>query len=238
MRTYAMNDQLITIAKYSTATAAHAARIRLDAEGIRAFVADETVASTLWHVGSALGGIKLQVARADAERAGAILGGADSGGGPTEWWLCPDCHQDVDAGFDICWSCGAVYQEVKDRIVSQGKPAEDPSDDQVSESSAPHSAATEEDSTSWRSDFQDEVETPASVAESTPDEVVDRAWRAAVIGLILCPPLPHFYSMWLLAHVAFSDRPLSPHKSSKFYGAWAINVLVAALSLGLIRYLT
>ena len=26
---------------------------------------------------------------------------------PTEPWICPSCGEEIDGGFDICWSCQA-----------------------------------------------------------------------------------------------------------------------------------
>ena len=64
---------LVTIATYTDAIEAHIARGRLDAEGIPVFVADEHLVWADWLYSNALGGVKLRVARADAERALAVL---------------------------------------------------------------------------------------------------------------------------------------------------------------------
>jgi hypothetical protein len=65
-----MQEELVTVAKYPQAIAAEAAKICLESNGVRAFVADENFASTMW---SNLAEVKLQVAAADADRAKKLL---------------------------------------------------------------------------------------------------------------------------------------------------------------------
>ena len=64
-------DEPVTIAKYPFRTAAEAARMRLEAEGVPVFLSDAEIVDL--SLGNALGWIKLQVPAADAERAAAIL---------------------------------------------------------------------------------------------------------------------------------------------------------------------
>jgi hypothetical protein len=64
---------LVTIARFYDVTQADLARIDLEASGIRVFLSNEGLVSTLWHLTGAIGGIKLQVAAADVDRAEAIL---------------------------------------------------------------------------------------------------------------------------------------------------------------------
>ncbi len=67
-------DDLVTIATYSDVPQAELARERLELEGIRAFVLNETTAGVMPYLVNALGGIRLQVAPGDATRAKEILG--------------------------------------------------------------------------------------------------------------------------------------------------------------------
>jgi hypothetical protein len=60
---------LTTIASFREAHTAHIARARLEAEGIPAFVADEHLSSVQWFYSDAIGGVKIQVPGAFAERA-------------------------------------------------------------------------------------------------------------------------------------------------------------------------
>ena len=76
-----MAERLVTVRSFWTEVEAHLAKNRLEAEGIPAFLADETTVSTAWHLGNAVGGVKLQVAEPDAERATVVL---DAPAGPVE----------------------------------------------------------------------------------------------------------------------------------------------------------
>lgn len=61
--------KLVTVGSYYTAHDAGIARSLLEAEGIEACVNDDSTVGMLWHYGLALGGIKVQVAEPDYERA-------------------------------------------------------------------------------------------------------------------------------------------------------------------------
>ena len=69
-----MSNELVTIAAFSNETDAHLARIRLEGEGIKSYLADANIAAVNWLYTGAVGGIKLQVMSDDAEEAAAILG--------------------------------------------------------------------------------------------------------------------------------------------------------------------
>ncbi|MBV0932635.1 putative signal transducing protein [Marinobacterium weihaiense] len=64
---------LVTIARYTYPYEAQIARALLDSEGIRAFVADEQTINMQWLYSDALGGVRLQVAAEDVERACQLL---------------------------------------------------------------------------------------------------------------------------------------------------------------------
>ncbi len=68
-----MNQDFVTVQTFSNPVLAHMVRNRLEEEGVRAFLANEALVSTVWHLSNAIGGIRLQVAAADAERAAALL---------------------------------------------------------------------------------------------------------------------------------------------------------------------
>lgn len=68
-----MKDQLITIASYPQPIEAHIAKGRLEAEGILCFLGDENIVSVHPFYSNAVGGVKLKVREAEAERAVEIL---------------------------------------------------------------------------------------------------------------------------------------------------------------------
>jgi hypothetical protein len=68
-------DELTTVATFTNTAEAELAKERLESEGVRAFVLDEQAAGVLPFMGSAMGGIRVQVPTELAERAKEILGG-------------------------------------------------------------------------------------------------------------------------------------------------------------------
>jgi hypothetical protein len=64
-----MSTELVTIATFNTPAEASIVRNQLEAAGIRTFLADEATMNMAWHLGVAVGGVKLQVAERDAPRA-------------------------------------------------------------------------------------------------------------------------------------------------------------------------
>ncbi len=69
----------VTVATFDFLPDAEIARGRLQAEGIDCALADEHLVQTDWLYSIAVGGIKVQVAPEDAERALAVLARDDSG---------------------------------------------------------------------------------------------------------------------------------------------------------------
>ncbi len=73
-----MDDKLVTIRNFCYSqdpdSEAELARIKLEAEGIKCFLAGKNFVSTYWLLSGVEGGIKLQVRNSDAKRALEILG--------------------------------------------------------------------------------------------------------------------------------------------------------------------
>lgn len=102
-----MNDQdLVTVARFRNPQEASISKGALDAEGIQAYLIGAEAATTLSYVGSAIGGVRLQVASDDSGQAKQVLA-TTMEDTSTAAWQCPACGSDVDAGFELCWSCGA-----------------------------------------------------------------------------------------------------------------------------------
>ena len=91
-----MENKLITIATFPDALKAQIMRGRLEAEGIPAFIADEHTITNQPYLYMAYGGVRLQVAEQDRDRAQAILSTGDSFAvEPTPEHFpdqCPNCH--------------------------------------------------------------------------------------------------------------------------------------------------
>jgi len=73
-----MSGKLITVATFWDPIEAGLARGRLEAAGIRSFLADEQMVGTAWHLQNAIGGAKLQVIDTDAVAALEVLSEQDA----------------------------------------------------------------------------------------------------------------------------------------------------------------
>jgi hypothetical protein len=244
-----MSGRLVTVATYLNAAEARLARAALVGAGIRAVLSNDATSDVLSHVGTALGGVKLIVDEKDAERAVAVLAGDSAGDGgvtkPAGPWNCPQCGEENPAEFQSCWSCQAEYGATGEANIGADADAAShgaapPSADEgpVDFTYRDESAAAESTSVASRSteDKLNPYASPLKVAPppETPDEEVDeeaeatvgRAYRAALIGIILCPPLLNVYSVWLLMSVALTKGRLGPAATRTLYVAWAFNILV------------
>ena len=139
-----MGDALITIYAFRDLPQALLAQGKLESEGIESTLADDNVVRMDWFWSSAMGGVKLQVAPADAERAVQVLSeeippsvNVDDAGEFVQP-ACPKCGS-LDVRFDaplhgmqlaalcvaavplpagkerwICDSCGTQWEIVPD----------------------------------------------------------------------------------------------------------------------------
>jgi len=229
--------RLVTVATFDNSAEAHAAWSQLDTAGIRATVTDAEVVSQLWHIG-ALNGVKLQVAEEDAERAATALGGGDEDTAEEDRrpWYCRECHEVIEAGFAVCWSCGRDRCEVADPAFDSNVTAElagrqesfpsNRKDERLSHIDLSNPYAT----LHLPADVAQNNELPAATDAVEADVV--RAWRAAVIGIFTCPGFLHLYSLCLLIRAGVSGQRLSPAGQLRFYATLAIDlVATAALAL-------
>lgn len=203
-------QDLVTIRKYGTPQEAHLARSVLDAAGIEACVTDESAATWMWYIGTALGGARVQVAERDAARARQVLEetAAQTAANDSGDWRCPHCGAEVEAGFDVCWSCETPRGE-------SATPA-------AGEASLPHDAVR------VPSHLDDEV-ADASV-ELPGDADAARAWRAALFGIFF-PPL-FLYALYLVLKTM--NQELSSRGTRHFCGALGVSLLATTLFASLL----
>jgi hypothetical protein len=200
--------ELVTIATFPDAGAASIVRASLEVEGITAHLQGAEAASTLWHVGTALGGVQLQVASDDVERASALLhDGHAPLDGPSGPWVCGPCGEPIDAGFDVCWMCGANRSESRPDGDGEHRDGD---------------AAELEALAIADGEAEPHVADVAGAATATDwDRMAERAWRATLIGLV-CPPVL-VYAIFLLTQVL--GRELRPPGQRRVIGATLIVVL-------------
>jgi hypothetical protein len=112
-----VSENLKTLATYPTPLEADLVKNRLEAAGIQTFVADEETVGWLWHLGSAMQGVKVLVAEADIPRAVKILEDLQPPQvpePPRRTWSCPKCGAEVDAELEVCWACGTTAEGIED----------------------------------------------------------------------------------------------------------------------------
>jgi hypothetical protein len=226
-----MSMRLVTLATFPSPVEAALARNVLEEAGIRAHATDD---ATGWAFSGMFGGVRLLVDEADLERAGELLDEALGEPLQTEdephedesenvplsdfaenladrspaednpAWTCGNCGARVDEVELRCWSCGATRGGEANPYYVRPESAV-----------APPAAKR-------------------SIAREPPEHVrdwIERGWRAACFSPILLPPLFNFYSAWLLLRAAGEAADLPPAYNRKFYGAFAINLVVTAVAI-------
>jgi hypothetical protein len=212
-----MDKRFVTIKTHYSPTEARLEKGRLEAEGIEAFLADEETIAMDWLLNGAIGGIKLQVAEENADRALEVLGfplaerverdGSDSNENPTGpaelSWTCEECGQAVSHDLDYCPKC------------DQGSECQD--DD-------PHETP-----------LQAAKRKPEAEEENLAEELATRAFRVAVVGLFLICLLflPHLYSLYLLFRYFGREDEVKRETKQLVLATLAIDGFVLAIWLWL-----
>jgi hypothetical protein len=112
-----MADELVTVGNFQFLPEAEFAQMRLEDEGIQAFVADGQTLNNSWFLGNAIGCIKLQVPAAQAQAAAAILERMralqkdrdTSGHVAIDVPVCLACGAELAADQSNCSACGWSY---------------------------------------------------------------------------------------------------------------------------------
>jgi hypothetical protein len=204
-----MERQLKTIATFLAPEEAEIAQSALEAEGIAAYLEGASTVGMTWIFSNAVGGVKLQVVEADEQRARDILAEHPAVADTrASPGVCPKCGANLPPGFEVCWSCSSP-------MAGRDEP------------NAAEAAAT----LAEEACADDSME-----VEAAGDHAAWRALVAAVLGIVLCPPLLSLYSMWVLLRLSFSRQPLSPRGTRNCYLALLAN-FVACLVLGPMLYI-
>ena len=212
-----MPEKFLTVATFDTPFQASLAKNRLEAEGIAAYLLGESTVGWFWYLSNAVGGIKLQVAEADLERAGEILAAARDGPAKTSppraaatktATTCARCGTRKTPRARFCSSCGLLVEDV-DGLFAAAKSGDVEAADERGHGSL---AAQGED-------------------------LALRACKAAVFGLLVLPPVGHLYSLGLLLRLALFPADLSRTAMRHVYVALAIDSLVFVAAALMIRTL-
>lgn len=106
-------EDLVTVKTYTIAVYAHTDRVHLEQEGIPAFVVDDNIVSAEYFWGNALGYIKLQVPRSQAQAARELLNRHS-----TEHYAFSS--DPVTEAAPPCLACGESMCETEDRCPKCG----------------------------------------------------------------------------------------------------------------------
>ncbi len=114
---------LVTIARFSKPEEAHLLRLRLGAGGVEAYVQDENLVQMDWLYSNAIGGVRVQIAEEDEERAEEILREEPGDMLDAERPVCPHCasrHTAPDemprrVAFALLWLVSFPFLFAKDR---------------------------------------------------------------------------------------------------------------------------
>jgi hypothetical protein len=219
-----MAEKIVVLTQFSSPIEAQLAKNQLEAAGIKAFLSGQEATGLFGGLGGALGGVQLHVAEADLEKACEVLEEAD------EDLPEPDAESSTDIRAERPAQATEETYRAREEAVSEGpavpvNPPPAPVDEALEE------AADEEHAEPGGEDMDEDV---LSVMV-TPDQVAGRALRASLFGLLLCPPLLHFYSLFLIFQMVFFSGELTGSGTCKVWVALAIDfavLLMIALMVG------
>ena len=115
---------LVVIATYPTAHEAELHKVRLEQAGLEAYVDGSAAADTL-SIGTFLGGVKLLVADTEVAKARGALSEGDDEESATPAWTCSECGTEIEAGYEVCWSCGHTI-DGEETFPDEPQPTGDP----------------------------------------------------------------------------------------------------------------
>lgn len=184
------------LAKFPTEHQAYIAHSDLASQGIDSVIEGANANAMLSYVGPALGGVRLLVRAEDYSQAQNLI--QQKSVQPTEHWYCGKCHEVLEGSFATCWSCGQ--------------------DREIVEASMPASALMEFTAES------ESTQSHQSLAEA--DELVRRAWQAALISTFILPIILNLYSIFLWFKAIPHLGRMNHTGYLYFIGTAAINLLL------------
>jgi len=125
-----MADAWVTLLHFSTVHEGEVARGLLEAAGIEAVVLDTAMMSVAWHLGPAMGGVRLQVRPEDRAAALEVLAGGEAEIGSS--WEDPEARK---AQFTVI-DGGAAAREAGDEAPPRMRPAAAPATDEAADEAA------------------------------------------------------------------------------------------------------
>ncbi|MBA2117445.1 putative signal transducing protein [Bremerella alba] len=226
-------SEFLKIASYANAADADHLKAVLQDHGIRAFVDGGDLQTSLSYIGSALGGVHVIVRSVEAEKALDIVEElSQESHEPTgDPWYCGTCEEVVDAGFQVCWSCGGERSEVEaampaiaelDETEEQGSLLEDSDeplpDKEHFDEGNPYASPQAKVAGAERPTGVNEISEEA-------EAMLVRAWRASILGITFVPFFANLYSMYLLFAALRESTQFTSDGNWRFNAAFLLNLL-------------
>lgn len=221
----------------ATANVAEAEMLRsvLEESGVRAFVDGAAANTALSHIGPALGGVKVFVRTVDAEQALEIIEEIRAESNvSTEPWFCGTCEESIDGSFDVCWSCGqdrANAERPFPAVRDEEESSDDGEGDELIDLPIPDRSEDDE-----ANPYATPMTTEPTVPDNRPPEIneaaevmLERAWRASIIGFVFLPFIMQLYSIYLLIRAATITDTFSPIGRKRFNRSMAANMIAACI---------
>ena len=197
-------QQSVTVARFRLEHEARIAAAELSEAGIASTVSNGDAATMFGtYIGTAFGGVHLQVAEADVPVVREVLAKLDTADNAP--WHCDQCGEDVEAGFEVCWNC----------LAERGPAAADGNE---SSSEGQDVTATPE---AFNQNGPPAFSTPdagSDAAVQANDDAARKAFKTTVFG-VLCVPIMFLAIPRVLR---LSTLELSPAGNRRFFAALMI----------------
>jgi hypothetical protein len=237
-----MTANLVKLTSCRNAIEAETLRNRLETAGIMAVVQGAEVGTALSYLGTAIGCPNIEVDSNDLERAKDLLAADRVALETVGDWTCSRCGEFNEPAFEVCWSCNKTRsdEDPPGAIAPEDYEAQESFDEVESLfSTTPTNRSTRNPANPYQApDFGSDVDsTPIQSHHDSIDsdyELINRAFIAAIFGGFMPIMIFTIYSLSILIPLSLSRPPIIYTRSMKFYGAWAINLLVTGLVLAML----
>lgn len=207
-------QDLVVLKTFADASAAAAAKWKLNAAGIQAAVSETASGAEQQQLTVSGGRCSLLVDEQQVDRARQVLGTLEPTVLEAGQWLCAGCGESGERGFFSCWNCGASRESITAEELAEPAPQSGCGcgSGGCGSSACGPGVLSIELPAEWDTSLQDN------------DRVAERAFKAAVVGLVVPPVL--LYAVAMVTKSACV--PLSARGSRRFYSAFTITLAAAA----------
>jgi hypothetical protein len=216
-----MSDKMVLLAIYGNPVEAELARAELEGAGIRACVLGASSGDLFAGMGVGLSNVQLLVPEEDYERAAGILA--------EESDVAREARENREREEEAARQDSTA---IKEKTAGEASPTEirPVSESPIQAVPAPTDRAepvageeTKGDLAEELSEEAEDVERDESPLTWTPDDMAERAFRAALFGYFTCGVL-HLYALWILLYIPFTEGKLSPGGARKAWAALALAI--------------